>query len=348
MINQLNPEAINTMLQKTPQRRGSDKEFWSTVTNTESRPEAIAGFSGTSAAGRREAEGSKSLHLGRRNVFLKDDEIINIHTATMNCGGRLPASVHELLPLFEVTGKESEDRPFVPDIYIIGLQEIVKLNPKNILMQDRKRIDEWRSRLTEALEVINRNHHKGMFQQEYDQSERLVACADTSMVGCFIALFIKQKLAKRIKQDDIQTCKIKTGNLGTTGNKGAVCIRFRIEDQSVMAINCHLMSGRRRIKERIEEVAKIFEEAYKQHLRNRAMSVERHEQVFLLGDLNFRVDGFSREQVLALIHEKKISDILQEDDLVKLFDKFNLKQVKFNNKYADMLFRRFQEGFIRF
>jgi hypothetical protein len=34
--------------------------------------------------------------------------------------------------------------------------------------------------------------------------------------------------------------------MGATGNKGAVCIRFQIEEQTIMIINCHLMSGRRK------------------------------------------------------------------------------------------------------
>ena len=108
----------------------------------------MAGPSKPPVASRRDLEASKSLYLKNRNLFLKDDEIINIHTATMNCGGRLPGSAQELLPLFEVKDKDSIDAKFVPDVYIIGLQEIVKLNPKNILMQDKKRIDEWRSILT--------------------------------------------------------------------------------------------------------------------------------------------------------------------------------------------------------
>lgn len=62
-----------------------------------------------------------------------------------------------------------------------------------------------------------------------------------------------------------------------------------------MAINCHLISGRRRDGQRLEQLGKIFEYAFQNHLRNRGMTIEKHEQVFLLGDLNFRIDAMNRE-----------------------------------------------------
>lgn len=62
-----------------------------------------------------------------------------------------------------------------------------------------------------------------------------------------------------------------------TGNKGAVCIRFEIDDQAFMVINCHLVSGRRKEKERNEQIAKIFETAFVNNLRNRGMTVESHQ-----------------------------------------------------------------------
>jgi hypothetical protein len=75
---------------------------------------------------------------------------------------------------------------------------------------------------------------------------------EKSMVGCYLAVFIKRKLCNRIKPKSFQICKVKTGAYGNTGNKGAVCIRFQIDDQQFMAINCHLVSGRRREGKRNE------------------------------------------------------------------------------------------------
>lgn len=61
--------------------------------------------------------------------------MLNIHVTTLNCGAQLPETSNELLPLFETNSD------FEPDIYIIGLQEIVALNAKNCLKKDTKRVD---------------------------------------------------------------------------------------------------------------------------------------------------------------------------------------------------------------
>ena len=99
---------------------------------------------------------------------------------------------------------------------------------------------------------------------------------DKSMVGIYLAVFIKRRLSNKIKTKSFQICKVKAGAYGTTGNKGAVCIRFELEDQSIMVINCHLVSGRRRENQRNEQIAKIFELAFEKNLRNRGMTVDNH------------------------------------------------------------------------
>lgn len=65
-----------------------------------------------------------------------------------------------------------------------------------------------------------------------------------SMVGLFIGIFVKAKMLSRMR--DLKTTKIKTGAGGSTGNKGAVIVRFKLDDTSVMFVNCHLMSGKKK------------------------------------------------------------------------------------------------------
>ena len=74
----------------------------------------------------------------------------------MNCGGAQPSSIEELMPLFEVTDPASIDAGFNPDIYVIGLQEIVKLNAKNCLIKDKKRIELWSTLLDKTLAELNK------------------------------------------------------------------------------------------------------------------------------------------------------------------------------------------------
>lgn len=82
------------------------------------------------------------------------------------------------------------------------------------------------------------------------------------MVGCFIGLFVKRKiLLDRFK--DLKTTKIKTGLGGSTGNKGAVILRFKLDDSNIALVNCHLQSGNNKGSLRTDEINFIFDNAFK-------------------------------------------------------------------------------------
>lgn len=78
---------------------------------------------------------------------------------------------------------------------------------------------------------------------------------------------MKQKILSRIT--DLKTTKIKTGIYGSSGNKGAVIIRFNLDDTSVLLMNCHLMSGKNKGTMRTDELNFIFDNAFKTEARNR-------------------------------------------------------------------------------
>ena len=172
----------------------------------------------------------------------------------MNCGALTPDSIDELLPLFQT------DNSFQPDIYVVALQEIVQLNAKNCLKKDTKRLDYWRKTLTETLDIVNAQYiqRSGQKLSEEEHQNQQLVYVDKAMVGCYLAVFLKRKLAARLKPKSIQICKVKSGTMGTTGNKGAVCLRFQIDGQAIMIINSHLISGRRRDEQQTGQLAKIF------------------------------------------------------------------------------------------
>jgi synaptojanin len=94
------------------------------------------------------------------------------------------------------------------------------------------------------------------------------------MVGCFIGLFVKTKILSRMR--DLKTTKIKTGIGGSAGNKGAVIVRFKLDDTNIMLMNCHLMSGKKKGNKRTEELNFIFDSAFKYEEVNRKYCVENH------------------------------------------------------------------------
>ena len=66
---------------------------------------------------------------------------------TMNCAGQMPKSYTELLPIFRA---KIDD--FFPDVFIIGLQEIVALTAKSLfLFKDKEKLDEWHSLIMAAI-----------------------------------------------------------------------------------------------------------------------------------------------------------------------------------------------------
>ncbi len=119
-------------------------------------------------------------------------------------------------------------------------------------------MQEWEKLLRQAIESISNTR---------DPDERYVWVIAKSMVGCFIGLFVKQKLLSHIK--DLKTTKIKTGLGGSAGNKGAVIVRFKLDDTSILLMNCHLMSGKNKGSKRTDELNFIFDNAFKNDAKNR-------------------------------------------------------------------------------
>lgn len=63
--------------------------------------------------------------------------------------------------------------------------------------------------------------------------------------------------------------KIKTGLGGSAGNKGAVIVRFKLDDTNMMFLNCHLMSGKGKGSKRTDEINFIFDNAFKNESKSR-------------------------------------------------------------------------------
>ena len=121
--------------------------------------------------------------------FLTMDNII-LEVFTWNCAGQAPPpnlDIHDLLA--------PADPAIVPDIYVIGLQEIVKLNAKSVIEgKNSERVALW-------LSLISRSLAKNGLRY---------FCLDKkAMVGCLILLFVKEDQKDRVS--NIVTSKVKTG-----------------------------------------------------------------------------------------------------------------------------------------
>ncbi|KAJ2753317.1 hypothetical protein GGI19_003228 [Coemansia pectinata] len=164
----------------------------------------------------------------------------------------------------EVLEKTREDQHFLrswlgalggqqmPDIIVIGLQEVVDLESKKMTAKSlwknttskskpkgktgtkpaadiSKRYGLWRSALEKALS-------RGT---TFSTAYRAVECQN--MVGLFICVFARDDIYRSVREVDVS--HVKTGMGGLHGNKGGIGIRFVFEDTSFCFVNAHLAAG---------------------------------------------------------------------------------------------------------
>jgi len=184
-----------------------------------------------------------------------------------------------------------------PDFIIICLQEIVSLNAKNIMISSNSmKVDKWRSVITKNISKID----KYIYVQTLD------------LVGIFLIVFVKEKLISKIK--NLDSVIIKTGMMGTLGNKGSCLIRFNYNDTSLVLSGCHLSADNN--KNRIQEFNNILAQNFVKDNKKKDLKFKEHDIQFVFGDLNFRLD-LEEYTAKMLINSKQYNDLLVHDQLCK-------------------------------
>lgn len=113
-----------------------------------------------------------------------------------------------------------------------------------------------------------------------------------------------------------------------TSTKGAIILRFILDDTSLCLVNCHLAAGQNQTIHRNNDAAAILEAS--------ALTPERdpitrydiytgggdgsmildHEICILNGDLNYRIDTMGRDTVIKSIDSKNYNRLLERDQLL--------------------------------
>lgn len=245
-------------------------------------------------------------------------EDLNIFIGSWNVGGALlneNTMLYEwLLPVKDMAA---------PDIYIIGLQEIVSLNAKNIVLSSNScQVENWRSLIHKNLNSI----------------ENYILLKTSDLVGIFLIIFVKESLKENFR--NIEALIVRTGLLGTMGNKGSCVIRFNYLDTSLAIACCHLAAGTSEVNSRISEMSEVITKVlpvknlarssninsnqaannnpnnYYSKYMGREIRFKDHDFQFLFGDLNFRVD-LDMQTCLIHIKNKAYQKLAQEDQLNK-------------------------------
>ncbi|AMD19697.1 HCL454Wp [Eremothecium sinecaudum] len=187
---------------------------------------------------------------------------------------------------------------YLPDVVVLGMQEVIELNAGSILNADYSKSTFWQ-------QLVNK--HLNQYEEKY-----LLLRAE-QMSSLLILFFVKSSNVQHIKR--VEGGSKKTGFGGITGNKGAVAIRFEYGDTSFCFVNCHLAAGISNVEERRSD----YESITKGINFTRSKKIPHHDSIFWLGDLNYRVTLPNDETRKRLSAKKAgyIEDLLNFDQLTQ-------------------------------
>ncbi|KAI5867180.1 DNase I-like protein [Durotheca rogersii] len=254
-------------------------------------------------------------------------EDIKLLAMTWNAGASTPNSLRysDSDAMFMQNLLQSSDSP---DILVFGFQELVDLEDKTATA---KRF--FKPKKKDATDQERMSH------QYRDWRDFLVRCLDdflpsslyhllqtTTLVGLFTCIFVKSTLRDRIR--NLGSAEIKRGMGGLHGNKGAIVVRFMVDDTSLCFINCHLAAGQSQANHRHNDIAAIMESALLPGERDPSVRIDSyvgggdgtmvldHELCLLNGDLNYRIDTMSRDTVVIAVKQNNLAKLLERDQLL--------------------------------
>jgi hypothetical protein len=132
-----------------------------------------------------------------------------------------------------------------PEIIAVGFQEIVELNPQQIMNSDPTRKQQWEKAIKRTLD----KH----YSREGD--ERYLLLRSGQLVGAAMCIFVKASILHNIK--NVEGSVKKTGMSGMAGNKGAVAIRLDYANTPICFVTAHLAAGFANYEERNRDYTTI-------------------------------------------------------------------------------------------
>lgn len=224
----------------------------------------------------------------RANQFTTYSDL-RIFLGTWNVNGRKPTDALEpwLCELAEL-----------PHLFCIGLQEL-DLSAENFLLGSSALEGLWVDHIDRTLKSL---------------SSSFVLVASKRLVGILLLVFVQEEFKSRI--GEIESGMVPVGVMGVMGNKGAVAIRFRWEESWVCVVNAHLPPHAENVQRRNECVHTI-QRRLTFSPSGTPSTIDDHEYVFWLGDLNYRVD-LPPEQVRELIQREDWQGLVSKDQLETL------------------------------
>ena len=190
-----------------------------------------------------------------------------------------------------------------PIFYCICLEEIVDLNPKNVLIKPKSRVEEWEERISSEL------------QKKFNY---ILLCKD-HLVGLLLLFYVKSTEIKNIR--NIQMEELKAGFMGY-GNKGCCFLNFEYKGKKYGFCSSHLPAGQK--QKHLINRKDTFNHILDFKVGKSEIEFKKNDFYFIFGDLNFRTVK------IWLVNLKNHAKIISAEPKDQMDDK--LMRSSFHNK----------------
>ncbi|KAJ5621059.1 hypothetical protein N7510_005043 [Penicillium lagena] len=244
---------------------------------------------------------------------------------TWNAGASTPGSVRTSDFIRDAVHPEDP-----PEIIVFGFQELVDLENKKItaksLFLGSKKKEHGKEEHTSRQYRVWIDHLTRCLHECMPLEESYVLLHSANMIGLFTCVFVKHKERHNVK--NISASEIKRGMGGLHGNKGALVLRFVLDDSSLCFVNCHLAAGQTQTAHRNNDIAAILEAeslppetSITARLDQYASGgdgsmIMDHEVCIINGDLNYRIDAIPRNTIIDAIRQNNLPKLLERDQLL--------------------------------